>query len=171
MVFRFFEPSVRRGPLTALLFRRLVDYRNHLLDQLAFFNLMHTFKRSERLKSRKILGRLFEEGHSFVAFPLRAVWLPLSEAECAAANYGSTRIQVAICVSRKLHRSAVVRNRIRRQIREAYRLHKHLLNEQLQRQNLRIALALVFLIREEPSFAQLVASMSKIIGHFEKISR
>ncbi len=123
---------------------------------------MLTFERSERLKSRKLLGRLFQEGHSFMAFPLRVLWLPLSDGERQFARFGPYPAQVAISVPKRLHKSAVTRNRIRRQVREAYRLHKHLLYEALNAKGLHIALILVFTAKEEPTAAQLAHSMRKL---------
>ncbi len=130
---------------------------------------MPTFERCERLKSRKLLGRLFQEGHSFMAFPVRVVWLPLSEAEGQAARFGANRAQVAISVPRRLYRRAVDRNRIRRQIREAYRLHKSSLYEFLAQKECYVALVLIFVGKEAPTCAQLTASMNKIVRHFAQL--
>ena len=79
----------------------------------------NTFKKEERLKSRKVINRLFREGQSFSQYPLRLVWLkmepPLSDAP----------VQFTVSVPKKRFRKAVARNRIKRQVREAYRLNKH----------------------------------------------
>lgn len=127
---------------------------------------MHTLDRCERLKSRKILERLFQEGHSFVAFPVRVVWLPLSEAERLAARFEDNRAQMALSVPKRLYRKATVRNRIRRQVREAYRLNKHVLYATLEQNNLHVALVLIFIGKEAPTSAQLKGGMGKIIRHF-----
>lgn len=79
-----------------------------------------SFDRTERLKSRKVIGALFKGGQSYVAYPLRVVWVPLGD-ETATEHPA----QVAISVSKRAFKTAVARNRIKRQIREAYRLHKH----------------------------------------------
>ena len=79
---------------------------------------LHTFPKTERLCSRKALEELFGGGHRSVsAFPIRAVYMP--------NNVGGVRVMVS--VSKRYFKRAVKRNRIKRQLREAYRLQKELL--------------------------------------------
>ena len=79
---------------------------------------LHTFSKAERLCSRKVLEELFSGGHPSVsAFPLRAVFMP--------NDVGLVRIMVS--VSKRYFKRAVLRNRIKRQLREAYRLQKEAL--------------------------------------------
>lgn len=81
-------------------------------------NPLHTLRKEERLCSRKALESLFSKGDpSLAAYPLRAVYMSVPEA--------GTRMMVS--VSKRHFKQAVKRNRIKRQIREAFRLHKHLL--------------------------------------------
>ncbi len=129
---------------------------------------MYTFERNERLKSHKLLSRLFQEGHAFVAYPLRVVWLPLSEAERAIMHLGDHPAQVAFSVPKRRYKSAVARNRVRRQVREAYRLSKHRLYEQLRCRSLHIALIFIFVGREDPSFDQLANSMRRVVQFFAR---
>ena len=78
----------------------------------------HTLSKDERLCSRKALEELFGGGHQSVsAFPIRAVFMP--------NGLGVVRIMVS--VSKRYFKRAVKRNRIKRQLREAYRLQKELL--------------------------------------------
>ena len=78
----------------------------------------HTLPKEERLCSRKALEELFGGGHQSVsAFPIRAVFMP--------NEVGMVRIMVS--VSKRYFKRAVKRNRIKRQLREAYRLQKELL--------------------------------------------
>jgi ribonuclease P protein component len=90
---------------------------NHL-----FFTIhcnMFTFQKGEKLKSRKTIGKLFTEGKSFISYPIRFVWVkmesPLSEFP----------IQMALTVPKRSFPKAVNRNRLRRRIRESYRLNKY----------------------------------------------
>jgi len=78
----------------------------------------HTLDKEERLCSRKVLEELFGGGHpSVTAYPVRAVFMP--------NEVGTVRIMVS--VSKRYFKRAVKRNRIKRQLREAYRLQKEIL--------------------------------------------
>lgn len=78
----------------------------------------HTLPKSERLCSKKALDELFGGGHQSVAsFPLRAVFMTTEEAGA----------RILVSVSKRFFKRAVHRNRIKRQLREAYRLQKELL--------------------------------------------
>ena len=84
-----------------------------------------TFSKRERLTSEKLMEQLFEKGKGRVlsAFPLRMVFMLM---ECTA---GDEPVQVLISVPKKRLKHAVDRNRVKRQIREAYRLNKQSLIE------------------------------------------
>ncbi|MBV6427684.1 MAG: Ribonuclease P protein component [Haliscomenobacter sp.] len=80
-----------------------------------------TFRPNERLKSRKIIGNLFKTGNSFGMYPLRAVWIEVEQLP------DNCPFQMTVSVPKKRFPKAADRNRIRRQVREAFRLNKHLL--------------------------------------------
>lgn len=81
-------------------------------------DVIHTLPKAERLCSKKALDELFGGGHQSVAsFPLRAVFMTTEEAGA----------RILVSVSKRFFKRAVHRNRIKRQLREAYRLQKELL--------------------------------------------
>jgi len=82
-----------------------------------------TFSKRERLVSRKLTEQLFSKGssHSTTAFPLRAVFLKRER------ESDGVPVQVLVSVSKRHFKHAVDRNRVKRQIREAYRHGKQLL--------------------------------------------
>ena len=78
---------------------------------------MYTFKKEERLCSKKLIEELFHNGSSFLLYPFRIVWL-------AHALPAEVPVQVVINVPKRRFKKAVDRNLIKRRIREAYRLNK-----------------------------------------------
>lgn len=81
---------------------------------------------SERIDSKKQIDRLFRGGGSkaMSAFPLRVVYM-LEESE---ADSHGPQVQMMVSVPKRCFKRAVKRNRVKRQMREAYRLNKHLLD-------------------------------------------
>ncbi|MGM9704202.1 MAG: ribonuclease P protein component [Prevotella sp.] len=76
-----------------------------------------TFGKSEHIVSRKTIEKLFAVGNrSMVAYPIRMVYMPVESADMP--------VQVLVSVSKRHFKRAVKRNRVKRQIREAYRKHK-----------------------------------------------
>ena len=108
-------------------------------------DMRHTFRKAERLCSRKVIEDLFGGGAmSFAAFPLRAVWKRVGTAGLTSDSGGAKSaddssaggtvgfvsvggVQVMMSVSKRRFRHAVDRNRAKRQMREAYRLNKGIL--------------------------------------------
>lgn len=82
----------------------------------------NTLGMKERIKSKKQLEALFSGGgsHSMVAFPLRLVYMTTHDTS-------STAPMLMVSVSKRHFKHAVDRNRAKRQMREAYRLNKHIL--------------------------------------------
>lgn len=85
--------------------------------------ISHSFPKEERLHSKKLIAELFSKGSSFNLYPLRFVLVKHPDPS-------ATPPQVLVSVSKKYFKKAVDRNRLKRQIREAYRQHKHLLQDQ-----------------------------------------
>ena len=81
------------------------------------------FRKEERIVSNLLIETLFEKGNSrsLTAYPLRAVYLRTEHRE------GCAPVQLLISVPKKKFKHAVDRNRVKRQIREAYRKNKAIL--------------------------------------------
>ena len=83
----------------------------------------YTLPKLERLNSRILIEKLFTGGSkSLPAFPLRIVYMPVEGEHLPA-------VSLLISVPKKRFKRAVKRNRVKRQIREAYRKHKDCLHE------------------------------------------
>ena len=103
----------------------------------------NTLKKAERLDRKKVIGKMFTGrvgAHSFTVFPLRVVCLTEPELKSQAS--------VLISVSKRYFKHAVDRNRVKRQIREAYRLNKASLVEALVSREEKLALAFIYLSDE-----------------------
>ena len=82
--------------------------------------------------SRKLIDRLFVGGgsKSMSCFPLRLVFMVLDHNDEALENNGANAdvadAQMLVSVPKRCFKHAVDRNRVKRQVREAYRRHRDL---------------------------------------------
>lgn len=90
----------------------------------------NTLCKEERLHGRDAVEKLFKDAgsRSMVAFPVRVVYVLAPPQADTCVN---TRMLVS--VPKRQFKRAVKRNRVKRQIREAYRKHKHGLIEAVSR--------------------------------------
>ncbi|MCR5076494.1 MAG: ribonuclease P protein component [Prevotella sp.] len=92
-------------------------------------------RKAERLCSRKLIDMLFGAGgsHAMTAFPLKVVYRLVdtepsgvsSLADARGKTSAEAKVQVMVSVPKKHFKRAVKRNRVKRQVREAYRKHKY----------------------------------------------
>ena len=87
-----------------------------------------TLGKRERISSKKTIDRLFCGGQSkaMSAFPLRAVYAVMPREKDGA------EAAMMVSVPKRMFKRAVKRNRVKRQVREAYRLNKHVLKDALE---------------------------------------
>jgi len=76
------------------------------------------FSKNERLHSKKLIKELFDKGSSFFLYPFKVLYLD---------KLGISDNQLLVSVSKKKLKNASDRNHIKRRVKEAYRLNKHLL--------------------------------------------
>ena len=120
-----------------------------------------TFKKSERLCSRTLMDHLFQgNSHSVSAYPLRAVFLPVDQME-------QEGVSVLISVPKKRFHDAVDRNRVKRQLREAYRKHKHALVGQMVARKQGLLIAFIYVSAQIESTAYIEKRMTRLL---EKIA-
>ncbi len=77
------------------------------------------YRKKDKLKSKKLIEQMFNEGKAVTVYPLRLIYLKTEFED-------NSTIKTGVSVSKRLHKTAVARNRIKRLLREAYRLNKPL---------------------------------------------
>jgi ribonuclease P protein component len=103
------------------------------------------------------MGDLFLSGDSFLCYPFRIVWkkyeiLPFQ-----------SPAQVAFSVPKRLFKRAVDRNKLKRLLRESYRLQKSQLYDALTLANTRMALVIVYIAKEELPYEKIYPAITKTI--------
>lgn len=121
----------------------------------------YTFKKHEKLKSRKAIEQLFREGKSFSNFPFKVIW--------KFNEMASTELQAGFTVSSKQFKKAVDRNRIKRLIRESYRLQKDQLQGQLKNKQKYLSVFFIYVGNELPEYSFIFERTGKAIKHLIKI--
>lgn len=118
--------------------------------------MRYTFGKEERLKSRKIIGRLYEEGKSIKVFPLRMVYLQTS-------HTSDFPCQAGVSVPKRNFKRAVDRNRIKRLLRESYRLEKHTVYNEAKKP---YVFMISYLARDEWKYVDIQHKMKKLLLKF-----
>lgn len=118
---------------------------------LYIYNVNQKFPKQEKLKSSKTIAKLFLEGKTYTKFPVKVFFLPVENIETNLA---------AFAVPKRNFKSAVVRNRIKRQLREAYRLNKQTLDDIHGK---KFVLLFLFIGKTTLKYDQLEKSMIKLL--------
>ena len=116
------------------------------------------FPKKEKLKSKKLIEKLFKEGKTLSNFPLKLIYLKVDVPVDA-------KFKTGVAVPKKNFKSAVKRNRIKRLLREAYRLNKHLVFNNSEGN---FAFLILYLGKEMPTYPEVDKGMQKILRKFLK---
>ena len=120
-------------------------------------NRRYTLSKGARLSWKRYIDLLFAKGQSFVAFPLRVVYLPVEEEALAP-------VSILVSVPKKKFRRAVKRNLIKRQVREAYRVCKYDLIDPLVEKDKRMLVAFLYLDQEIHPFADMENALTEALN-------
>ena len=120
----------------------------------------YTLSKEERLYAEKRIEALFAGGSSFIAYPLRVVYI-VREKE---TEDESPAVTILIIVSKKRFKRAVKRNRVKRLVREAYRLNKKEFLEFSIQSKKSYDIAFLYLKNELPTYAEIEKAILKTIN-------
>ena len=120
-------------------------------------NSRQTFKKEERVFLQKEIDLLFREGVSFISYPLRVIYIEKKAPSEADAS-------ILISVSKRKFKQAVKRNRLKRLIRESYRLNKKPLCEFLEEKETGLLIAFLFVGKELNQYKAIETAVVKAIN-------
>ena len=106
----------------------------------------YKFPKSEKLRLKRHIEQLFETGKYQGFSPLNLKYLKFDE---------PGKNLCGVSVPKRKIKKAVDRNRIKRQMREAYRLHKHLINSETHH----LHLMFVYSKSEKTSYQEIEKAM------------
>jgi len=127
-------------------------------------NNLYTLRKSERTCSKIAIDNLFKGGHSrsLSAFPIRVVYLVSDTPQ-------QEQCQIMVSVPKKCFKRAVKRNRVKRQIREAYRLNKAIVTEQMKKHEGKyLTMAFIWLDAELHYTDEIKTKMINLLGRISE---
>ena len=117
-----------------------------------------SFSKNEKLKSKKLIEQLFVEGKSINHFPLKLIYLK-------TVFEDSSTIKTGVIAPKKNFKKATDRNRIKRLLREAYRLNKPLLFNNIEGS---FAFMILYLGKEMPNYKLVEEKMKVLLQKFHE---
>lgn len=120
-----------------------------------------TLGKNERLKSRKLIEQLFTEGNKFVITPFRVFYL--------YSNEKKESLHFGVGVSSRNFKKSVDRNRIKRLIRETYRLQKSELHNKLKEKKGELNLFVIYTGKEIPAYTEVFMKMKTLLDKLNSI--
>ncbi len=126
-----------------------------------------TLGKNERLKSRKQIERLFKEGKTLTVTPFKIFYILEKKTITVPVT---SNVLFGIGAGTKNFKKAVDRNRIKRLVREAYRLQKNELKVKLMEKNLRLNVFFIYTGKELPLYNLVFEKLGTALQKFIKIA-
>jgi ribonuclease P protein component len=120
---------------------------------------VQTFTKAERISLQREIDLLFKEGKAFTVYPLRVIYIKQKP-------FSGVPVSILISVPKKRFKRAVKRNRVKRLIRETYRLNKNPLWESLASSEKGLLIAFIYIGNGVCRFPVMEGAMKKVISSF-----
>jgi ribonuclease P protein component len=117
-----------------------------------------TFRKRERLCSKTRIKALFEKSNSINAYPLKLLWKKAEEMP------NQPPLKLVISVPKRNIKSAVMRNKIKRRMREAYRKNRHLLFQSDSHKNLQCDAVFIYTGKVEMPYKEVEAKIIQLLN-------
>ncbi len=134
---------------------------NYSQADFLLLKMSFSFSHKEKLKSKKLIEQLFKEGKGITSFPLKLIYLDV-------AFSSQVKIKTGVIAPKKSFKNAVQRNRIKRLLREAYRLNKSLVFNNIEGS---FAFMILYLGKEMPNHQLVNEKMKDVLGKFQEINQ
>jgi len=115
--------------------------------------------KKERISSKTEIELLFTKGSSFFIYPLKVVYF---EKACEVEEEKPV-VSIMVSVSKKKFKRAVKRNRLKRLIKESYRLNKSLLIGKIINQPRSVSVGFIYLAHEEKTYSEIESAMQEAL--------
>lgn len=110
-----------------------------------------SFGKAEKLKLRSQINQLFAEGKTLKSFPVKLLYLPLSDTDTH---------KVGVSVPKRSFKRAVDRNHLKRLLRESYRLNKHFIKDTSSK----YGMMFIYMSREKQNFHGIFTQVEKLLN-------
>lgn len=124
--------------------------------------IKNSFHKQERLCSKKQMKLLFDKGQSAVSYPLKAVYLetPVNSVFPAQAMFVAPK---------RSFKHAHDRNKLKRRMREVYRLNKLPFYEVLKSNNKNLLISFIYIGKKQEEFRTIEKSILKLMQFSTKL--
>lgn len=117
-------------------------------------------KKEDKLKSRKTIDEVFNAGNNFSVYPFKIWWLNVKDETALQAGFG---------VSARQFKKAVDRNKVKRLMREGYRLQKNGFQLKLQQQQKSLRIFILYIGKELPDYETCFNKTTVILNRLTNI--
>jgi len=114
-----------------------------------------TFKKNEKLKSKKVIQSIFLQNQTIKIYPFKLVWI--------IEPNNSSEIKMGTSTAKRLFKLAVTRNLIKRRMRECLRLNKTILTNALNNKNIKLSFMLLYIGKEVVPYNEFNIKIKQIL--------